>query len=59
VTGLERLRKKYKYVMTLEKYVILWNSSVQEIDGLLLQERYLFRFHKLYISRTSLKDFLS
>ena len=47
------------HIPTLEKYVTLRNSSVREMDGFLLQDGYQFRFCKLCIPRTSLRDFLS
>ena len=42
-----------------EIYVTLRDDSLREMDGFLLQDGYLFRFRKLCISRTSLKNFLS
>jgi len=44
---------------TLEKYVMLRDNSVREIDSFILQDGYLFRFRKLYIPRTSLGVSLS
>ena len=56
VTGFERLREKYESCPEFEKiYVALRDGSVREMDGFLLQDRYLFRFHKLCILRTSIR----
>ena len=41
------------------RYITLWDRYVQEMDGFLLHDGYLFRFCKLCILRTSLRDFLS
>ena len=58
VTGSERLKEGYESCPDFgEIYVTLRDGSVREIDNFLLQDGYLFRFHKLCIPRTS--DFLS
>jgi len=59
VTGFERLKEEYESCLTLGKHVTSRDSFVQEIDGFLLQDGYLFRFCKLCIPRTFLRDFLS
>ena len=60
VSGFERLREEYDSCPDFEKiYVTLWDSSVREMDGFLLQDGYLFKLRKLCIPRTSLRNFLS
>ena len=60
VTGFERLREEYESCPNFrEIYVALWDGFVREMDGFPLQDRYLFRFRKLCIPRTSIRDFLS
>ena len=60
VIGFERLREEYDSCPNFGKiYVTLRDSSVRELDSFLLQDSYLFRFRKLCIPRTSLRDFLS
>ena len=39
-------------------YTILRDSLTHDVDGFLLQDRYLFRSRKLCIPRTSLREFL-
>ena len=46
------------HVPTLKKYVTLRDGFVQEMDEFLLQDGYLFKFCKLCILRTSLREFL-
>ena len=59
VIGFEKLREGYDSCPDFgEIYVTLRDGSVHEIDSFLLQDDYLFRFCKLCIPRTSLKDFL-
>jgi len=58
VTGFERLKKEYESCPDFgEIYVMLRDKSVREIDDFLLQDGYLFRFRKLCISRTPLRNF--
>jgi len=60
VIGFERLRKEYDSCPGFaEIYVTLRDDSIHEMDSFLLQDGYLFRFSKLCILRTSLRDFLS
>jgi len=60
VTGFERLREEYESCPDFGKiYVTLGYDSVREMDGFLLQDGYLFRFHRLYVPPTSLRNFLS
>ena len=48
VTGFERLRKENESCPDFRKiYVTLRDGSIQEMDEFLLQDGYLFRFHKL------------
>jgi len=55
VTGFEILRS-INHVPTLEKYIsMLWDGPTREM----LHDKYLFRFRKLCILHTSLRDFLS
>ena len=42
-----------------KNYVTLRDSPVREMYYFLLQDGYLFKFRKLCIPRTSLRDFLS
>ena len=58
VIGFERLRKYDSCPDFEEIYVSLRDDSIREMDGFLLQDGYLFRFSKLCIPRTSLRDFL-
>ena len=37
---------------------MLRDCTVREMDGFLLQDGYLFSFRKLYIPRTSIREFL-
>jgi len=58
VLGFERLREEYDSCPDFGKiYVTLRDSSVREMDGFLLRDGYLFRFRKLCIPRTSLREF--
>ena len=58
--GFERLREEYESCSGFGKiYVVLRDDYVREMDGFLLQDGYLFRFHKLCIPCTSIRDFLS
>ena len=60
VIRFERLREEHDSYPNFEKiYVTLRDGSVREMDDFLLQGSYLFRFRKLCIPRTSLRDFLS
>jgi len=60
VTRFERLREEYESCSDFgEIYIMLRNGPTQEMDEFLLHDGYLFRFCKLYISRMSLRDFLS
>ena len=60
VTEFERLKEEYESCSDFgEIYVTLRDGSVREIDNFLLQDRYLFRFRRLCISRTSFRGFLS
>jgi len=60
VTEFERLKEEYESCPNFGKiYVTLRNGSVGERDDFLLQDGYLFKFRKLCILRTSLRDFLS
>ena len=54
VTWFERLREDDFG----EIYIMLRDEPTREMDGFLLHNGYLFRFH-IYIPRTSLRDFLS
>jgi len=59
VIGFERLREEYESCPNFRKiYVTLREGSVREMDGFLLQDDYLFRFRKLCILCTSLRDSL-
>jgi len=59
VIGFERLREEYHSCPDFEKiYVTLRDGSVREMDDFLLQDGYLFRFRKLCIPRTSIRDSL-
>jgi len=59
ITGFERLKEGYESCPDFgERYITLRDRPVREMDGFLLHDRYLFRFHKLCISCTSLRDFL-
>jgi len=60
VIRFERLREEYDLCPDFGKiYVTLRDDSVREMDGFLLQDSFLFRFRKLCIPRTLLRDFLS
>ena len=60
VIGFKRLKEKYDSCPDFGKiYVTLRDGSVREMYDFLLQDRYLFRFRKLFIPRTSFRDFLS
>ena len=60
VIGFERLKEAYNSCPDFGKiYVTLRHGPVREMYGFLLQDGYLFRFRKLCIPRTSLRDFLS
>jgi len=59
VIGFERLRKEYDSCPDFGKiYVTLRDGSIREMDNFLLQDGYLFRFRKLCIPRTFLRDSL-
>ena len=60
VTRLERLREEYESCTDFRKiYATLRDGSVREMGRFLLQDGYLFRFHKLCIPCSSLREFLS
>jgi len=60
VIGFERLREEYDSCPDFEEiYITLRDGSIGEVDDFLLQDGYLFRFSKLCIPHTSLRDFLS
>jgi len=59
MTGFERLKECESCPDFGKICVVLQDGSVREMDGFLLQDGYLFRFHKLCIPRTSIRDFLS
>ena len=60
VIGFDRLREEYDSCPNFEKiYVALRDGSVREMDDFLLQDGDLFRFRKLCILCTSLRNFLS
>ena len=59
VIGFERLKKYNSCPYFGKIYVILRDGSVREMNEFLLQDSYLFRFHKLCIPYTSLRNFLS
>ena len=60
VVGFEKLKEEYESCPDFGKiYVTLRDGPVREMYGFLLQDGYLFRFRKLCIPRTSLRDFLS
>ena len=60
VTVFERLKEEYELCPNFgEIYVTLRDSSDREIDNFMLPDIYLFRFCKLCISCTALRDFLS
>ena len=59
VIGFERLREEYDSCPDFRKiYVTLRNGPVREMYGFLLQDGNQFRFCKLCIPRTSLRDSL-
>ena len=58
VTRFERLREEYKSCPDFEEiYFMFLGGPTREMDGFLLHNGYLFKFHKLYIPHTSLRDF--
>ena len=57
--GFERLREEYDSPDLRKIYVTLRDGPIREMYSFLLQDGYLFRFRKLCIPRTSLRDFLS
>jgi len=60
VIGFERLTEEYDSCFDFEKiYVTLRDGPAREMYDFFLQDGYLFRFRKLCIPRTSLRDFLS
>ena len=59
VIGFERLREEYDSCTDFGKNYVTLRDSIREMNHFLLQDGYLFRFCKLCISRTSLRDFLS
>ena len=59
VIGFERLRGEYESCPNFgEMYIMLRDRPTREMNGFLLHDRYLFKFHKLCISRSSLRNFL-
>jgi len=59
VNGFEKLRIEYKSCPDFcEIYAILKDGATREVDEYTLQDRYLFLGRKLYIPRTSLREFL-
>ena len=59
VTGFERLREEYESCPDFGEIYTMLRGPTREMDGFLLDGGYLFRFRKLCIHRTSLRDFLS
>jgi len=59
VVGFEKIKDTHETCPDFENiYTVLRDSLTHEIDGFLLQDRYLFRSHLLCIPRTSLREFL-
>ena len=58
VVGFDKIKKEYEPRPDFEEIVLLKEGVTPEIDGFLLQDGYLFRFHKLCIRRTSLRHYL-
>jgi len=57
VNGFDRLRDEHESYPDFKKiYVALQDGSVREIGEILLQDGYLFRFCKLCIPCTSIRD---
>jgi len=60
VIRFERFREEYDSCPDFrEIYITLRDRPTREMDKFLLHDIYLFRFRKLCISRTFLRDFLS
>jgi len=57
VVGFDKIKKRVMSRLG-EITVLLKAGVILEIDGFLLHEGNLFRFHKLCIPRTSLRDYL-
>lgn len=59
VTGFERLKEKYESCSEFgEIYLTLKDENHRVINGYHLQDGYLFQDNKLYISKTSVREFL-
>ena len=59
VTGFERIKNDYKSCPDFgEVYKPLVDGLVRERDDYFLLDRYLFKANKLYIPRTSVRDFI-
>jgi len=61
VVGFETIKAEYESCPCFQEIFTLLKLKrgiIREIDGFLLQDGYMFRFRKLYIPRTSVREFL-
>ena len=59
VVRFEKIKTEYESCPDFQEIFTLLNSgTTREIDGFLVQDGYLFRFRKLCIPRTSVREFL-
>jgi len=58
VVGFEKIKTEYESCPDFQEIFTLLKSRTREIDCFLLQNGYLFRFRKLCILRTSMREFL-
>jgi hypothetical protein len=59
ITGFERLKEEYESCPEFEEiYMTLKDKNNRVVNGYHLQEGYLFRDNKLYIPKTSVREFL-
>ena len=59
VVSFDKIKEKYESCAYFGEILVLLREEVTpEIDGFLLRDGYLFRFRKLCIPRTFLRDYL-
>jgi len=56
--GFERIKKEYESCLDFEEIVCVKRRGDSEINDFLHQDGYLFRFRKLCVLRTSLREYL-
>jgi len=59
MVGFEKIKAEYELCPDFQEiFTLLKKGTTREIDNFLLQDGYLFQFHKLCIPRTTVREFL-